>query len=75
MVKVSVPAIADLIVDPSAELGLLKIEVCGLVERIIEGKTVYMARVVVDLVLELALGGFPTELDAVPAEPVLELGL
>lgn len=65
----------DGIVDPSPELGLLEIETCGMVEGIIEGKTVDVAAVVVDPVLELGLGGFPTELDAVPAEPVLEPGL
>lgn len=68
MVKVSVPAIADVIIDPSPGLGLLEIEVCGLVERIIEGKTTYFAGVVVDPVLKLGFGGFLTELDAVPAE-------
>lgn len=72
MVKVSVPAIADVIIDPSSGLGLLEIEVCGLVERIIEGKTTYVAGFVVDPVLKLGFGGFLTELDAVPAEPVLE---
>lgn len=62
----------DGIVDPSPELGLLEIENCGMVEGIMEGKTVDVAAVVVDPVLELGLGGFPTELDAVPAEPVPE---
>lgn len=72
MVKASVPAIADVIVDPSPALGLLEIEVCGLVERVIEGKAMYVAGVVVDSVLKLGFGGFLTELGAVPAEPVLE---
>lgn len=46
-----------------------------MVERIIEGKTAYVAGVVVDPVLKLGFGGFLTGLDAVPAEPVLEPGL
>lgn len=75
MVKVSVPAIADVIVDSSPGLRLLEIEVCGMVELVIEGKTVYVTRVVVDPVLKLRLVGFPTELDAAPAELVLELWL
>lgn len=66
MVKTSVPAIADVIVDPSPELGLLEMEVCGMVELIIEGKTMYVVGVVVDPVLELGLWGLPTELDAEP---------
>ena len=46
-----------------------------MIERVIEGKTRYVAGVNVDPVLELGLGGFPTELDAAPNEPVLEPGV
>lgn len=75
MVKASVPAIGDGIVDTVPELALVEIDTCGMVVRVKEGKTVRVGRVVVEPVLELGLGLIPKKLDAEPVEPVLKLGL
>lgn len=55
-----------MIIGPIPELGFLEIEVCGMFELIIEGKTVYVVGVFVDPVLEPGLWGPSIKLDADP---------